>query len=281
MRPMLAMFVCMFLALIAWGVFYIVKVDTSPAVAQSHFWDELFQPGQRTIVVPGDTGFSTWQIAMQKHIGLAEYVAGTYRNQALSDSAKGQVDPSGLVRGRYTSIIDLDIVKQLTEISDARKIRLTVTSARDLQVGDLKEANIVLVGAPVANPWVELFEPKMDFIFSDASSRQYTVINRSPLKQEPPKWTANYDDPQHRVYGVIAFLPNLGGTGNVLIVEGTSMAGTQAAWDFLMDDSAFVPFIHQICKQGSPIPHFQLVLDSTNLTGYAVKKSVLAWRTMQ
>ncbi len=80
---------------------------------------------------------------------------------------------------------------------------------------------------------------------------------------------------------MIAFLPNLGGTGNVLIVEGTSMAGTQAAWDFVMDDSNLVPFISRIRRPNGAIPHFQLVLDSTNLTGYAVKKSVLAWRVMQ
>jgi hypothetical protein len=127
---------------------------------------------------------------------------------------------------------------------------------------------------------VELFEPKMNFVFADAHIRQYSVLNRAPTTTEPAKWTANYDDPQHRVYGVVGFLSNLDGTGSVLILEGTSMAGTQCAWDFVADDSSFLPFVNRIRRPDGSIPHFQLVLDSTNLTGSAVKRSILAWRVM-
>jgi hypothetical protein len=127
---------------------------------------------------------------------------------------------------------------------------------------------------------VELFEPKMNFVFADAHIRQYSVLNRAPTTTEPAKWTANYDDPQHRVYGVVGFLSNLDGTGSVLILEGTSMAGTQCAWDFVADDSSFLPFVNRIRRPDGSIPHFQLVLDSMNLTGSAVKRSILAWRVM-
>ncbi len=39
---------------------------------------------------------------------------------------------------------------------------------------------------------------------------------------------------------VVAFLPNLSGNGNALILEGTSMAGTESAWDFVSDDSQLI-----------------------------------------
>ena len=120
----------------------------------------------------------------------------------------------------------------------------------------------------------------MNFVFSDAHIRQYTVLNRTPTGTEPSSWTANYDDPQHRIYGVVTFLPNLSGTGSVLILEGTSMAGTQCAWDFVADDSAFLPFVNRIRRVDGSIPHFQLVLDSINLTGSSVKRNILAWRVM-
>jgi hypothetical protein len=190
------------------------------------------------------------------------------------------VNAADLVSRRYTSIVDLSIVKQLTQIAGVQKSRLVLSYARDVNIDDLKEANVILIGAAVANPWVELFEPKMNFVFADAHIRQYSVLNRTPTGTEPPRWTANYDDPQHRVYGVVGFLPNLGGTGSVLIVEGTSMAGTQSAWDFVADDSSFLPFIERIRRPDGSVPHFQLVLDSINLTGSSAKREILAWRVM-
>lgn len=250
-----------------------------PMLTVKHpLWSVLFRPDQRTIVVPGDTGFVMWQSATHQNIGLAGYLGGSYRAESAGDIPKGQIDPADLASRRYTSIVDLGIVRQLTQIADTQKTGLTLSYARDFQVAELKEANVVLIGATASNPWVELFEPKMNFVFADARLRRYTVLNRAPKADEPQSWTADYDDPQHRVYGVVGFLGNLGGNGNVLIVEGTSMAGTQCAWDFVADDSTFLPFVEKIRRPDGSVPHFQLVLDSTNLTGSAVKKSVLAWR---
>jgi hypothetical protein len=257
-----------------------LTADTSNSSTPHPLWSLLFRPNQRTIVVPSDTGLVMWQIAAGQSIDLEHYLSGSYRAQIAGDIPTGQLNPADLASRRYTSIVDLDIVKQLTQIADAQKSRLALSYARDLHVDDLKDANVVLVGAAVANPWVELFEPKMNFVFADAHIRQYSVLNRAPTGTEPAKWTANYDDPQHRVYGVVGFLPNLGGTGSVLIVEGTSMAGTQCAWDFVADDSSFLPFVNRIRRPDRSIPHFQLVLESTNLTGSAVKKSILAWRVI-
>jgi hypothetical protein len=184
-----------------------------------------------------------WQSATGQTIDLERYVSGSYRAQSTGDIPTGQVNPADLASRRYTSIVDLSIVKQLTQIADTQKSRLVLSYARDLRVDDLKEANVILIGAAAANPWVELFEPKMNFVFADAHIRQYSVLNRTPTGTEPARWTSNYDDPQHRVYGVVGFLPNLGGTGSVLIVEGTSMAGTQSPWDLVADD-LFIPPVH-------------------------------------
>jgi hypothetical protein len=190
------------------------------------------------------------------------------------------VDPADLASRRYTSIVDLDIAQGLTQIADSQKSKLELNYARDVRPNDLKDTNVVLIGAAAANPWVELFEPKMNFVFSNAHIRQYTVLNRAPVGAEPSSWTSNYDDALHRVYAVVAFLPNPSGTGSVLILEGTSMAGTESAWDFVANDSSLLPFLNRIRRPAGSIPHFQLVLDSTNLTGSAVRRSILAWRVM-
>jgi hypothetical protein len=254
--------------------------DTLTSSTPHPLWSVLFRSNQRTIVVPSDTGLVMWQSATRRSIDLEGYLSGSYRAQSTGDIPTGQLDPADLASRRYTSIVDLDIVKQATQIADAQKTTLALSYARDVRVGDLKEANVILIGAAAANPWVELFESKMNFVFADAHIRQYTVLNRTPTGTEPASWTANYDDVQHRVYGVVGFLPNLGGTGSVLILEGTSMAGTECAWDFVADDSSFLPFVNRIKRPDGSIPHFQLVLDSTNLNGSAVQRNILAWRVM-
>jgi hypothetical protein len=257
-----------------------IATDTSAPPKPHPLWSLLLRPNQRTIVVPSDTGLVMWQSATEQRIDLEAYQSGSYRAKSIGDISTGQVNPADLASRRYTSIVDLGIVKQLTQIADGQKNKLALSYARDLQVDDLKEANAILIGAAVANPWVELFEPKMNFVFIDARIRQYTVLNRAPIGSEPARWTANYDDPEHRVYGVVGFLSNLGGTGSVLVLEGTSMAGTQCAWDFVADDSSFLPFVNRIKRPDGSIPHFQLVLESKNLAGSAIKRSILAWRVM-
>lgn len=257
-----------------------VTADTSTLSKPHPLWSLLLRPNQRTIVVPSDTGLVMWQSATGQRMDLEGYQSGSYRAQSIGDTPTGQVNSADLASRRYTSIVDLGIVKQLTQIADAQKSKLALSYARDVQVDDLKEANAILIGAAAANPWVELFEPKMNFVFTDAHIRQYTVLNHAPTGSEPARWTANYDDPQHRVYGVVGFLPNLGGTGSILILEGTSMAGTQCAWDFVADDSSFLPFVNRIKRPDGSIPHFQLMLESKNLAGSAIKRSILAWRVM-
>jgi hypothetical protein len=254
--------------------------DTPPPSSPNPLWGLLFRPNQRTIAVPSDTGLVMWQSATGQSVDLEHYLSGSYRANIAGDNPTGEMNPTDLASRRYTSIVDLDIVQQLTQIADARKSKLALSYSRDVSVEEFKQANIILIGATAANPWVDLFEPKMNFVFSDARIRQYTVVNRAPTGAEPTRWTANYDDPHHRVYGVVAFLPNLGGTGNALILEGTSMAGTQSAWDFVADDSSFLPFVNLIKRPDGSIPHFQLVLDSTNLTGSAITRNILAWRVM-
>jgi hypothetical protein len=254
--------------------------EASTPVPVHPLWNVLFRPDQRTMIVPGDSGLVMWQGLTNKKINVADYLSGDYRAEAPGAKTAAQQGLIDLANRRYTSIVDLDIVKAFSHIADARKSTLELRYARDVRPNDMKEGNVVLIGAAAANPWVELFEPNMNFVFSDPLIRRYTVLNREPVGSEPSKWDSNYEDVQHRVYGVVAFLPNLSGRGDVLILEGTSMAGTECAWDFVADDSSLLPFLDRIKRADGTIPHFELVLGSNNMNGSSGKSSILAWRVM-
>jgi hypothetical protein len=244
-------------------------------------WSQIFAAEQRTLEVPGDSGLVMWQGLVGKSVGLAEYLNGDYRTSLLPRGLTTLRDVAVDMGGRrYTSIVDLDAATSLSQMAQSARSKLEVRYARDVRPNDLKQGNVILVGAAEANPWVELFEHNMNFVFfNDRIGKTFSVLNREPRGGEPRQWDSHYTDVQHRVYAVVAFLPNLGGNGNVLILEGTSMAGTESAWDFVSDDSQLLPFLKRIQRANGTVPHFEVVLGTNNMSGSAVKNTVLAWRT--
>lgn len=248
-------------------------------------WSQIFSPEQPTLEVPGDSGLVLSHVFDERSVSLNEYLVGDYRNPAFNTSARPLSPEMRSLRAefanrRYTSIVDLNAAVKVAELANAFHSSTRVRYARDLRPNDLKNENVILIGAFEANPWLEVFERNMNFVLhNDYLARDFTVINRNPHPGEPAHWDSIWNDPQRRVYGVVAFTPNLSGNGNVLIVEGTSMAGTEAAWDFVSDDSDLLPFLRRIQRPDGKIPHFELLLANQNMNSSAVSSSIIAWRT--
>jgi hypothetical protein len=255
------------------------KSRASASASRDPLWSQLFVPGQTTLLVCADSGLVIWQGITGRSIGLAEYLSGDYRRAAPANALPMDAWAVQLANSRYTSIVDLEITQALATLAQAQKGRLDVHYSRDVRPNDLKQGNLILLGAAEATPWVELFERNMNFVFSNNRRTQtFSVINRAPRPGEPRAWDSAMADTQHRVYGVVAFLPNLSGNGNALILEGTSMAGTESAWDFVSDKAQLLPFLDRIRRADGVLPHFEVVLGTNNMSGSAVKNSILAWR---
>src|SRR6202007_2695736 len=95
----------------------------------------------------------------------------------------------------------------------------------------------------------------------------FSVLNRSPRGQELARYDSIRSDPAHKIYGIVASRPNLSGSGEILILEGTSMAGTESAADFVFDDTRFLPFLDRIRRPNGSLPYFELLLQSNNMNG--------------
>jgi hypothetical protein len=249
--------------------------------ANHPLWSGIFQPNHSTLIVPGDSGLVIFEGLAVRDVHLNEYLRGEYRTVVPSSPNVMQSAQTNLAGRRYTSIVDLNIAISLGQLALASHSKLEVRYARDLRPNDLKSGNVILVGAAEANPWLELFERNMNFILQDdRQTHVFNVINRSPQPNEPQQWHSISSDPEHRVFGVVAFLPNLAGDGNALILEGTSMSGTEAAWDFVHDDAQLLPFLNRIRRSDGKIPHFELLLGTNNMDASAVRSTVLAWRVI-
>lgn len=253
--------------------------------ALSHpLWSQIFLPNRPTLEVPADSGLVLYHRFDDRSVSLNEYLLGEYRSakaksptHPLSPEMERQID---ITNRRYTSIVDLEAATTLAQIAQAAHSAIQVRYARDLRPNDLKTGNVIVIGAFEANPWVELFERNMNFTLqNNYKTRVFSVFNRSPHAGEPTHWDSVWDDPQHRVYGLVAYIPNLSGNGNALLIEGTSMAGTEAAWDFVSDDSELLPFLKRIQRPDGTIPHFELLLGTQNMNASAVHSNLIAWRS--
>ena len=253
----------------------------SQAVMIKHpLWSRLFAPDHTTTIVASDTGLTSLETLTGKSVSLAEYLSGDYRARISVPIGTTADIASELGARRYTGIVDLKILTKLFQIPGIPLNRIQVRYARDLRTNDLKSGPVILLGAQEGTPWVELFEERMNFSLVDERQKHsFVAINRLPRNGELSHYESNRLDPQHKVYGLIALQPNLQGSGEILLLEGTSMAGTESAADFVFDDGRLLPFLEKIKMRNGALPYFELLLQSNNMNGSASQSEILSYRT--
>jgi len=270
----------------------------SPSAHAEHiFWSQLFEPTQDTFVVPADGGLVMLQKFMKHSVSLADYANGAYRGQAAIDLELGDLavgmKPEKRLRlthkietlgnGRYTSVADLNLTTSLARLKEVVPERLMIRYARDLRIDDLRSGNAILLGSPDANPWVELFQKQLNFQFSDGAEfgGSPAILNQRPMPGEQTRYASEPNDPLLRTYGLIAYVPNLGGTGHVLIIEGVNMAGTQAAGAWLLNPDQMGPLLKRAMRPNGVIRSFEILIETRSIAANASRPSFVSMRTTQ
>lgn len=141
----------------------------------------------------------------------------------------------------------------------------------------MKFDNVVLLGSIRANPWVELIEDRLNFRFGfDQKSRHSYFENRNPRPGE----SSIYRTDSASSYCEVAFIPNLGKTGNILAISGTEVEGTEGGGEFLTNERSLEQlrqFI-QFDRDGR-LPYFEILLKSSRVGGAAPGFSLVAFRS--
>lgn len=260
-----------------------------PAVILDHpkhpLWSHLFTKNQPTMVVAPDSGLVLFHALSGRDIDLKGYMNAGYRSEPgipseMSPTASRKESLINLANRRYTSVVDLKAILSLKDRAQSVESDVAVRYARDLRPNDFKAGNVILLGSSEADPWDELYAPNMNFTFKNDYKNVFTVRNRNPQKGEPSQWESKRDDPERRVFGVVAYMPSLAGDGNALLLEGTGMSGTEAGMDFILDDTQLLPFLNRIRRADGTLPHFELLLETHNVGASAIRSQILAWRAI-
>ena len=212
-------------------------------------------------------------------MSLADYVTGTYLTGPRSIAGIDARNWQDLRTQRYTSVVDLNIAVSLSHLPEFSPDRAAIRYSRDLSLDDLKHDNAILLGSIHTNPWIELFQNQLNFSLEyHPEVNDSLVINRHPLSGESPVYKNAWADASHRTYAVLAFVPSLDRSGNVVLVEGLTMAGTQAAADLLLNQPVLNPILRKAQRKDGSIRSFELLLETTGIGSNAPGARVIAER---
>jgi len=262
------------------------QAAAQPASSESNreLWSRFFPDARQTLIVPGDSGLVLYENMSGRNLNISEYTAGKYLAEPLGEAKLNpeKPDPDAMrklvARRRYTSIVDLNMVTRLMQMGPVLP-RASIRYARDLRAGDLKDSNAILLGTTEANPWVALFDDKLNFTMSaDQTQYVFTIRNRAPQPGEQAIYKTSHADPANAVYALVALVPNLSGAGRILILQGTGMAATEAAADFITKSSEFKKLLSPHLGSGQAVPNFEILLQANNLAGESPGAKVLAAR---
>jgi hypothetical protein len=252
---------------------------TPAPVARDLLWSAIFNDQSETTVVCADSTLVLLQKFLRRQISLPEYLDPSYpsllRNVRASD---GSVV---LLGGKlYTSMADVHLVARLMQSNQPYWNRILVRSARLMNLPDFKSGNFVLLGSKRAIPWVELFEPRLNFHFDFDEAHQLPLIrNQSPRPGEKTEYINGRVGEPGDAFSFVALVPNLTYSGYVLIIAGTTMEGTEAAGEYMTNPTFCSRLLKTLGFQAnSKLRPFEVLLKSSTMAGSSKDSEIIAYR---
>jgi len=259
--------------------FFAIRFQTRPPVpeATAPLWAALFAGPANSYIVPADAGFNLLQDLSRRPLPLADYIKGGYLELPLSQVDEHSAED--LRSQEFTSFIDLQIVAALARLPEFNPQRVILRFPRDLRLDDLKNANAVIIGSVGSNPWAAIGEDSTNFrIIYRQDMQGATMMNMKPQPGEAESYVSHWNEPAHETFAVISFLPNLGGNGHLLFLQGLDVAGTQAAAEALFGRDALAPVLRRATRPDGSLRFFEVLLRSTSIQSSAAGTQVIAFR---
>jgi hypothetical protein len=240
------------------------------------FWSEFFGSGEEVDIVTGDTSLALVEDILKQPVSLDDYLDYKYKNRVdlpgLTPEMRNTVN---IILGRNLgSVGDYQVAERVMSLG-AHSPNLKLASARAYTPESIKANNVVLIGGPESNPWVDLYKDRMDFYVEYDTVQQHSkIINRTPAPGEKPVYEL-YAEP-NQGYSLVAFVPNFSGRRYVLIIAGTDSQATLAAGEWVTSSEGLAT-IRQKAPNGS-FPLFEVLLSSSKLAGTSLRAEVKAFR---
>ncbi|MDP9051557.1 MAG: hypothetical protein M3O31_12700 [Acidobacteriota bacterium] len=257
---------------------------SAPTVRQ--FWSQVFQPNRQSDLVLGDASLALFEERTGKPVQLSEYFDRSYLNKASDRDTAAKIDPDlakVLLLKRQTNYGDVALLAQFTDLAHAEQSDTKVRFAREYSFREMKADNAVLLGNFAVNPWVEPFQSRQTLHWRyDADRGNYYPVDTTATTAEQEKYHGAPQPGQvAEGYAVVALLPNMGGTGNVLILSGTGGAAMSGLLSFLSDEQVMGQLRAQLnAGANSPFPYFEALMKIGSRNSLPRDSSILIARRL-
>lgn len=226
------------------------------------FWGQVFQFSRSTDIVLDDAGVGLYQELTGRPLALSNYFDRAYLSSLPEWAAGAKLDSqaaSSLVLRRQSSFAGANFLWKLTHIGDIGQRPTLLRFARDYSFRELKANNSILLGNSRSNPWMEPFEARLGlrWNFDTATGNYFPVDSWNAGKKYQPSGPGD----AREGYCAISLLPNLGQTGNVLMITGTGGSAVSAGADFLADEASVASLRRSLpAKENRLFPPFEALL---------------------
>jgi hypothetical protein len=254
--------------LIAWGM--------KPALRSP--WSAVMRLGHVTRLIASDPDISQVEALTSRQISVSDYANEQYGCDQVT--LPRDVPCFAVFHGDKYAAVDVNLLDPIKEIARRANIVLQVQAARNVRLPSLRtNDDYILLGSARSNPWVQLFANQMDFVFSyNNEAKQEIVENRNPRTGELAQYVPTAKGfGTGESYATVSLLRNLNQTGRVLLLAGNSSEATQAAGDFITDQSDVAAELTRCgIRDLSPLARYQVLLKVQTMAGSATQVSVLA-----
>lgn len=237
------------------------------------FWSTFLDSPLNTDIILPDASFGQIQLLVDHPITLQDYLSRNFVGQFQSND-KDPEKYAMLSMFSSNSLVTPSSVRLSDSIQalDPRNKKVHIYLSNEYRPASLNTDNLILIGVQLGNPWMDLYEDRLNFAHPSSFESVSTVTNRSPQPGEKSTYisTASED------YCAIAYLPNSGHPGKILIIQGTNPPAFEAAKFFLLSNDQLSKFRHLL--HVSELPYFEVLLKVSWVEGTPLNATVVAYR---
>ncbi len=261
--------------------------DEIQATHEDPLWSKIFVPHRETSVVVADTNLVMIQDILDSDISLGDYLGGGYPEKLIGSVPDRALQTAlRLISTRqYTSLGDTILAARFMELSRHYGGQTSVRYSRYISVREFKAGNFVLIGSRRGIPWEQLFESQLNFsLEEDHATHRYNLRNKSPQPGERAVYgVSDGSGANHDTYAGIALLPNLAGTGYVLMLYGIDMPATEAAGELITkpDFGATLARLLNSRPGQPPASYIEILLEAKATAGTSGGARIIAHRLIE
>ncbi len=243
------------------------------------FWSPFFESRAPVDVVLADSSIALAQDLTHQQVSLSDYISYNHQDLLSSKAGANEQLKADLhtILARYSgSVGDFRVASLVRALAPLTSTQLFF--AREYSPTAVREHSSIIIGSRRSNPWVELFEDRLQYKSGFSEDRTKTFITVLHPQGTEQQTYESISDPSTRVgYSLIAVLPNPSDTGHTMIIAGTDSQATEAAGEVLTTERTMQDVIR--ATGGKNLSHIQILLRTEKVRGTPMGAKVISYRT--